>query len=117
MREKYQHIANVQVEADFACEQGIRYRYRLEITKHGASQSPRTACVVMKNPSYARQGIADKSVQFMERVVFEKQQRYPEFDAIERMVIVNQFARVQTSDLVGCDNDIGVRITKRLSLP
>ena len=106
---KYQHIGNVQVEADFACEQGVRYRYRLEVTKHGASQSPRTACVVMQNPSCAGQNIADKSVKFMERVVFEKQQRYPEFAAVERMVIVNQFARVQTSGFVGCDGDIGAR--------
>ena len=109
----YRHIDDVKVVADFAYEQGVRYRYRLEITKRGASQFPRTACVVMQNPSYAGKDIADKSVQFMERVVFEKQQRYPEFDAIERMVIVNQFARVQTSDFVvcdnDCDNDTGVR--------
>ena len=103
----YRHIDNVQVEADFACEQGVRYRYRLEITKHGASRSPKTACVVMQNPSCAGKDIADRSVEFLEKVVFEKQQQA--FDGVERLLIVNQFARVQTktSAKFGCDSDIG----------
>ena len=109
----YRHIDNVRVEPpDFACEQGVRYRYRLEITKHGASRSPKTACVVMQNPSCAGKDIADRSVKFLEKVVFGKQQQA--FDGVERLLIVNQFARVQTKTSAlnrkfGCDSDIGVR--------
>jgi len=29
-------------------------------------------CVVMQNPSYADEDVADKSVQFMEKIVFKK---------------------------------------------
>ena len=100
----YRHITDVQVVADFGC--GRRYRYRLEITRCGASKAPRTACVVMQNPSYANEKISDRSVTIMERVIFEMQDRYPEFNDIERMIVVNQFARIQTRKFLGCDKYI-----------
>lgn len=102
----YRHIPGVQVVAEFGC--GGRYRYRLEITRCEASDTPRTVCVVMQNPSYANEKISDRSVTIMERVIFEMRNRYPEFNNIERMIVVNQFARVQTRNFSGC-----YRYTKR----
>ena len=105
----YRHIDGVQVIADFDCEQ--RYRYRLEITKCGASESPRTACVVMQNPSYANQYISDRSVTVMERIIFNRhdQHQFPEFDCVERMIVVNLFAWIQTRNFHGNPTDVGER--------
>jgi len=101
----YLHIKNVTAIPRFASEDGIAYRYRLEITKIGAAISPKTACVVMQNPSYAGKEVADKSVQFMEKNVFEL--GLPEFTGVERLIVVNQFARIQTNDFVGLPTDVG----------
>lgn len=101
----YSHIKNVTAKAQFATEGDLRYRYRLEISKVGASRFPKTACVVMQNPSYAGEEESDKSVRFMERNVFEL--GLPEFKGVERLVVVNQFARIQTNDFVGLPSDIG----------
>jgi len=99
------HIENVTVKAWFATEAGLEYRYHLEITKVGASTPPKTACVVMQNPSYAGENVADKSVQFMEKNVFEM--GLPEFTDVQRLIVVNQFARIQTKGFVGKPSDIG----------
>ncbi|WP_255418479.1 DUF1643 domain-containing protein [Limnohabitans sp. 2KL-1] len=64
-----------------------------------------TACVVMQNPSYACEDIADKSVQFMEKNVFTR--NLPAFMNVERLIVVYQFARVQTKSFVGVTSDIG----------
>mgnify|MGYP007056835191 CR=1 FL=1 len=69
---RYLHIQNVTAKAHFEKEGDVLFRYRLEIIKTGASLSPKTACVVMQNPSYAGEDVADKSVQFMEKNVFER---------------------------------------------
>ena len=61
---RFLHIKGVTAKADFAQETGIDYRYRLEITRVGASRTPRTACFIMQNPSYAGEQEADKSVLF-----------------------------------------------------
>lgn len=61
----------------------------------------------MQNPSYASTEIADKSVQVLERVVFEK--GLAEFEGVERLIIVNQFAFIQTKDFIGTKNQIGER--------
>ncbi len=102
---RHLHVKNVTAKAQFATRGGRRYRYRLEITKHDASKAPKTACVVMQNPSYAGEEAADKSVQFMEKNVFEL--GLPEFKDVERLIVVNQFARIQTNDFVGLPSDIG----------
>lgn len=104
---RYLHIKNVTAKAQFATENGLRYRYRLEITKDGVSESPKTACVVMQNPSYAGEEEADKSVQFMEKNVFE--QGLTEFNSVERLIVVNQFARIQTNDFAGLPHEIGTQ--------
>lgn len=95
------------VTADFSTEETPIFRYRLEARKYSASNKPRTVCAVMQNPSYASVEIADKSVQVLERVVFEK--GLVEFNGIERLIIINQFAFIQTNHFVGTDDQIGER--------
>jgi hypothetical protein len=101
----YEHINGVTVTAQFAWEGGLRYRYRLEIVMKDAAPKEKTACVVMQNPSYAGEDVADKSVQFMEKVVFKK--RLPEFEGVSRLIVVNQFAHIQTNDFQGLPHEIG----------
>ena len=60
----------------------------------------------MQNPSYAGEDVADKSVQFLEKVVFTK--GLPEFEGVRRLIIVNQFAYIQTNDFEGLPHQIGV---------
>lgn len=83
----------------------MRYRYRLEITPNDADTTGTTACVVMQNPSYACEEFADKSVQFMEKVIFEK--GVPEFRGVRRLIVVNQFAMIQTNDFQGLPHEVG----------
>jgi len=61
----------------------------------------------MQNPSYACVEFADKSVQVLERVVFEK--RYEQFVGVERLIVVNQFAFIKTNDFIGKAEQIGER--------
>ncbi len=59
----------------------------------------------MQNPSYAGEDVADKSVQFLEKVVFQK--GLPEFEGVRRLIVVNQFAYIQTNDFEGLPHQIG----------
>jgi hypothetical protein len=101
----YEHIDGVAVTAQFAWEGDLRYRYWLEVALKDAVHTGKTACVVMQNPSYANADVADKSVQFMEKVVFKK--GLPEFEGVSRLIVVNQFARIQTNDFQGLPFEIG----------
>lgn len=106
---RYEHIKGVEVAAQFGWEDDwryrYRYRYRLTITLTRGEPLGKTVCVIMQNPSYAGEDVADKSVQFMEKVVFEK--GLPEFADVRRLIVVNQFARIQTNDFEGLTSDIG----------
>ena len=66
----------------------------------------------MQNPSYANQTEADKSVQFLERLIFEY--NLLEFHDVGELIIVNQFAKIQTSNFQGLTADIGQRNDKTL---
>lgn len=101
----YEHIDGVAVTAQFSWENDMRYRYRLEILLKDAAPTGKTVCVVMQNPSYAGEDVADKSVQFMEKVVFMK--GLPEFEGVRRLIVVNQFARIQTNHFQGLPHEIG----------
>lgn len=101
----FSHIGGVTVKAQFAVEGGIRYRYRLEVSLKDPRGAQQTACVVMQNPSYAGEQQADKSVQFMEKVVFQK--GLEEFKSVRRLIVVNQFAKIQTNTFKGLPNEIG----------
>ena len=106
MKQTFKHRPELQIEADFSKENPPVFRYRLSATKIDAGNNPKSVCAIMQNPSYACVEFADKSVQVLERVVFEKQ--YPEFDGVERLIIVNQFAFIQTNDFAGRNDQVGM---------
>ncbi|WP_413898516.1 DUF1643 domain-containing protein [Rhodoferax sp.] len=91
--------------ACFSSESKSRYRNRLEINLKGAAPLGKTVCAVIQNPSYAGEDVADKSVQFLEKVVFKR--GLPEFDGVRRLIVVNQFAYIQTNDFEGLPHQIG----------
>lgn len=98
----FRHIEGVSVDAVFAnCK---KYRYKLSIQDDDSSGSE-TVCVIMQNPSVANAEIADKSVQFLEKLIFTK--GYNEFRNVKKIIIVNQFALIQTNDFKGLESDIG----------
>lgn len=109
---KYNHIDGLSVTAQFSEEDGKRYRYRLEAIKTDAPSTGKTVCLIMQNPSYADETVADRSVQFMEKMVF--QNKHPVFKQARRLIVINQFALVQTSGFQGRDDDIGKRNDKEI---
>jgi hypothetical protein len=81
----------------------------LDIQKIGVSEGD-TICVIMQNPSYADEHIADKSVNFLERLIFEESQS--SFTGIRRLIIVNLFAFILTDGFQGEQNQIGIENDK-----
>ena len=59
----------------------------------------------MQNPSEANDNRADKSIQFLENLVFEKD--YEVFRNVQKMIVVNQFAYVQKHGFEGRIEQIG----------
>lgn len=97
----FKHIAGVKVIAIFSdCG---KFRYQLEISKPCNSVG-RTVCVILQNPSHANESVADKSVVFLENLVFEKSK---EFQDVNRLLLVNQFAYIQTKNFEGGEDKIG----------
>lgn len=105
MKRTYLHRPNLVIKSKFSSETVPIFRYYLEITKNDTSQNFKTVCAIMQNPSYANNDIADKSVQVLERVIFEK--NLQEFKGVNRLVIVNQFAFIQTNNFLGNNEQIG----------
>ena len=101
----YKHIDGVKVSAQFS--KNRKYRHRLEIVLQAKGRLGKTVCVVMQNPSYAGEDVADKSVQFMEKVVFLK--GLPEFCNVRRLIVVNQFAYIETNNFEGRPDQIGAK--------
>jgi hypothetical protein len=101
----YLHIPGVKVAAKFSADR--QFRYRLEMVLENPAGRTLTACVVMQNPSYAGEAIADKSVQFMEKNVFLR--NLPMFAQVRRLIVVNQFARIQTNQFQGLPHEVGPR--------
>ena len=60
-----------------------------------------------RNAIIIRNGKRDKDREtgLSERVVFEWQ--YPESNSVERLIIVNQFAFIQTNDFAGSSDQVG----------
>ncbi|NER09601.1 hypothetical protein SAMN06265375_101887 [Muriicola jejuensis] len=96
------HLPNITATAEFSACRKYRYCLNLVLTSRAMGK---TVCVIMQNPSVADEKVADKSVQFLEKLVFEK--GLPEFSGVNRCVVVNQFARVQTKGFEGNKTDIG----------
>jgi len=101
----YLHRPGLAINTEFSREEIPLFRYRLEATRHKASSRMKTVCAVMQNPSYACSEKADRSVQTLERVIFERE--IDEFAGVDRLVVVNQFAFIQTNDFAGTDDQIG----------
>lgn len=101
----YEHFDGVDVVAQFFSEGEPHYRNRFQITPKDADPEGKTVCPVMQNPSYAGEDVADKSVQLLERVVFQK--GLTEFDGVRRLIVVNQFAYIQTNDYESLPHQIG----------
>lgn len=106
----YKHISGVKVKAKFSDCKKFRYQLTIEnITKTNSNR----LCVIMQNPSIANTEIADKSVQFLEKLIFEKEVEL--LRNLKTIIIVNQFARIQTKyfegkvEDIGPDNDIHIR--------
>ncbi|WP_297695157.1 DUF1643 domain-containing protein [uncultured Eudoraea sp.] len=106
----HKHIPGVKVKAKFSDCKKFRYQLTIEnITKTKGD----SLCVIMQNPSIANTEIADKSVQFLEKLIFEKEVEL--FKNVKTIIIVNQFARIQTKyfkgkvEDIGTDNDIHIR--------
>jgi len=102
---RHAHIPGVKVKARFTLEKGRRYRHWMEITHSQRPKTGKTVCVIMQNPSYADASWADKSVQFMEKIVFER--GLEAFGRARRLIVVNLYALVQTHDFQGRPEDIG----------
>lgn len=98
----YKHIPGVQAGAEFSNCKKFRYQLTLENTTRTKGDS---LCVIMQNPSVANTKIADKSVQFLEKLIFEKENEL--FENIKTIAIVNQFAYIQTKDFKGASFKIG----------
>lgn len=102
---RYEHIDGVDVTVEISLEGESRCRNRLEITLKDAELNGKTVCAVMQNPSYAGEDVSDKSVQFLEKVVLKK--GLSEFDGVRCLIVVNQFAYIQTNDFEGLPHQIG----------
>ena len=99
----FKHINGVVAEAQFSpCG---RYRYRLTIDREDSTGDHSSVSVIMQNPSVANSEVADRSVQFLENLIFNKD--YDEFKGVKRIIVVNQFALIQTNDFEGVDDHIG----------
>lgn len=98
----FKHIEGVRAEAIFSdCG---KYRYKLTIDNLKTNGN-KIVCVIMQNPSIANSEVADRSAQFLEKLIFTK--GYHQFDDVKQIIIVNQFAYVQTNDFDGSDKYIG----------
>ena len=98
----YKHIPDVLVKAKFSDCKKFRYQLTIENT---SKTSGNTLCVIMQNPSVANVKFADKSVQFLEKLIFEKE--VEQFTNVKTITVVNQFAYVQTKGFIGSPKKIG----------
>ena len=105
----YRHLSGIDAKAEFSGDGKFRYTLTLTDLRR---PSGKTVCVIMQNPSTAGEHLADKSVHFLENLIFEK--GLSEFSGVNRCVVVNQFARVQTKGFEGNETDIGVENDRHL---
>ena len=98
----FRHVKDLDISSYFSDD--ALYRYQLvAVDKHKADG--KTICVIMQNPSEADDDKADKSVQFLEHLIFMK--GYIEFRDVHKMIIVNQYAYIQKHNFKGEDSLIG----------
>ncbi|MCE2613965.1 DUF1643 domain-containing protein [Flavobacteriaceae bacterium D16] len=105
----FRHLEGLNISAVFSdCG---NYRYLLEIEKNAIKRGKKV-CAIMLNPSIADENQADKSVQFLEKLIFEKSTSY--FKNVTTLSIVNLFAFIQTRDFEGKPDQVGPRNDKHL---
>ncbi len=98
----FKHLEGLKNKAVFSdCG---KYRYLLDIRK-SEQKSGKRVCAIMLNPSVADETRADKSVQFLEKLIFEKASQY--FKGVVCLSIVNLFAFIQTRDFEGKPEQVG----------
>ena len=114
MQKTYNHIEGIQVIPQWSEEKPPLYRYKLEIKLQPGSKKGKTACVILQNPSVADEVQADKSIQFMEKVVFLHENFRNEFDGVRRLIIVNLYAWRQTKDFEESEDKIGKENNKAI---
>lgn len=107
----YRHIDGVEANATFS--ECMKFRYRLDVAlKTAIEGKTKTVCAIMQNPSVANSDIADKSAQFLEKLVFTK--GVPQFAGATKLIIVNLFAFVQTNEFSGRVEHIGPENNKNI---
>ena len=106
----YKHKKGLNVSTSFS--EDSQFRYRLVVEDRNKSEG-KTVCVVMQNPSDADNDKADKSVQFLEHLIFDK--GYNEFQDVHKMIIVNQYAHIQKHNFVGESSLIGEKNDRTIS--
>ena len=98
----FRHLDGLTISAVFSdCG---NYRYLLEIEKNAIKRGKKV-CAIMLNPSIADENQADKSVQFLEKLIFEKSTSY--FKNVTTLSIVNLFAFIQTRHFEGKPEQVG----------
>jgi hypothetical protein len=102
VKRTFSHLDYLKIEADFSPDK--KYRYSLSLT-HKERAGGQTICVIMQNPSLANVEHADKTIQFIEKLVFEKD--YAQFQRAYKLIIVNQFAYMQTKGFEGKLSEVG----------
>lgn len=100
-KQTFEHIPGLDISAVFSkCG---NYRYLLKIRKKD-SENKNSVCVILQNPSIANETYADKSVQFLEKLVFEKESKLMQACELQ---IVNQFAYIKTKGFEGQEQQVG----------
>jgi hypothetical protein len=99
---EYRHLSGIRAQAKFSNDGKFRYSLSLNDLR---KEPGKTVCVIMQNPSSAGEEQADKSVHFLENLIFNK--GLPEFQGVHRCIVVNQFARIQTRGFKGEESDMG----------
>lgn len=108
---QFKHIEQVRAKTIFS--ECLKFRYRLDVTLQSIVDGQSLiVCAIMQNPSVANSDWADKSAQFLEKLVFTK--GLPEFAGATKLIIVNQFAFVQTTEFSGSDEHIGLENDKHI---
>jgi hypothetical protein len=107
-KREFRHIDGVSVIPDVETVSDTTFRYRLDVVRDDVVSADAIACVVMQNPSVANGTESDATMKKLETAIFLKS--YPAaFDRVKKLIVVNQFAKVQTAGFRGNADEIGPR--------
>jgi hypothetical protein len=83
----FDQVDKSKITADFSSDR--KHRSSLEMPFLNRTEN-KTLCVIGQNPSYANESVADKTLHYLQRLIYEK---YPEYD---RIVMLNLYSRIDT---------------------